>query len=682
METIKSKIEALRKELEKHEYWYYVEGNPQISDKEFDLLLKELEALEEAHPELVTPNSPTQRVGGVATGFETITHRVPMMSIDNSYSFNDIKNWIARTEKLLDKEQASHNEPASSSVFPLIAELKIDGVSGSFTYQNGQLSAGATRGDGKVGDLITSNVRAIRALPLTIDSPLDMDIRGEIYTPISVLSELNQERAEKGLELFKNCRNLTSGTIKSLDPKVVKERKLSVMVYGIAQGLELGFTRHSEVLEFLKKQGFRLNEHWVLCENQEELENFINKMDKKRLDLDFDIDGIVIKVDHLEKQRILGETAKAPRWLVAYKYPQDKATTRLLQVEWQVGRSQITPVAILEPVELGGTTVSRASLHNLDQIAGKDIRLNDQVVVEKAGYIIPYIVESVKASRTGQELAIEPPAQCPACEHPVARTQEPDGATLIFCPNPLCKGVVGRRIIHFITQMEIDNFGPQLVDRLMETKALTVVEDILTLDKATLAQQERMGEKSATKIQENLTKAAYQPFYRLISALGINNVGINLSENIAEAANQSYDGFLNLQEEQLLAIRGISNTVANDILSFLQNPHNENLLNALKSWWQGPAPSVKDAPSANSLADISFVLTGEATLGRKELEKIVKAHGGKVKGSVSSETNYLVIGSLVPENYSSSKKTKALKLGIPIIDEHKLLELAGETKEA
>jgi DNA ligase (NAD+) len=682
MEAIKLRVEQLRKELQRHEYWYYVESNPQISDKEFDLLLSELSNLEKSHPELITPSSPTQRVGGVATGFETVAHRVPMMSIDNSYSFSDISSWIARTEKLLEKALSPAGEPRPSTIFPLIAELKIDGVSGSFSYENGELVAGATRGDGRVGDLITNNVRAIRALPLSIESALDMDIRGEIYTPKSMLAALNQEREQRGLELFKNCRNLTSGTIKSLDPKAVLERGLGVMVYGIAQGLELGFKRHSEVLEFLKGQGFKLNERWAICHSQSELESFINEIEKEKAKLDFDIDGVVIKVDDLEKQLVLGETAKAPRWLVAYKYPQDRAITKLLRVEWQVGRSQITPVAILEPVELGGTTVARASLHNLDQIVGKDIRINDEVVVEKAGYIIPYIVESVKASRNGDEIVIEAPIVCPACQQQVSKTEEPDGATMIYCPNPQCKGVVARRIIHFITQMEIDSFGPQLVERLMETSTLCQVEDIFKLEKDSLAKQERMGEKSAIKIEENIKKAQKQPLYRLISALGINNVGITLSESVAEAAKQSYQGFLELQEEQLLAIRGIQSTVANDILTFLKNENNKGLLEAIASWWQGPDIIASEGLAQAKLEGLSFVLTGEATLGRKELEKIIKAQGGKVKSSVSADTSYLVIGSLVSEDYSSSKKTKALKLEVPIINEHELIMLANGTVKA
>ncbi|MBR4569634.1 MAG: NAD-dependent DNA ligase LigA, partial [Candidatus Riflebacteria bacterium] len=390
MDEISEKIETLRKQIRRHEYLYYVKSDPEISDTEFDMLLKELEALEKQHPELVTPDSPTQRVGGSVTSFDSITHRVPMLSIENSYSLPDILDWIARCEKQLNR-----------SPFPVVAELKIDGVSGSFNYNNGQLVNGATRGDGQKGDLITSNAKTIKSLPLSISSQLDIDVRGEIYTPRKVLDELNEKRLKEGLEPFKNCRNLTSGTIKSLNPAVAAERKLGVMVYGIAQAKELGFKKHSEALDFLKQQGFKLNQEIQICNSVEEVKTFIDRIDVERQNFQFDIEGVVLKIDDLDKQEELGTTAKAPRWVIAYKFPQPRAKSKLLNVEWRVGRSRITPVAWIEPVELCGTTVSRASLHNIDQIREKDIRLGDYLLVEKAAYIIPYVVGSVKEERTG-----------------------------------------------------------------------------------------------------------------------------------------------------------------------------------------------------------------------------------------------------------------------------------------
>lgn len=669
MEDVKKRLEDLKNLIRKHEYLYYVEANPEISDMEFDRLLEELQAIESANPDWVTPDSPTQRVGDSVTSFLTVRHRVPMMSIENSYSTGDIHEWLERCEKLL-----------GQSPFPVVAELKIDGVSGTFNYRDGSLQSGATRGNGQEGDLITSNVKTIRSLPLLIDSRYDMDIRGEIYTPRTVLEKLNQTRIENGEEPFKNCRNLTAGTIKSLDPSVAASRGLQVMVYGIAQAQELGFKRHSEALTFLQKQGFRLNKAWKVCQNHSEIFEFIDSIAGKRHEFDFDIDGIVIKVDQLLQQQELGNTAKAPRWAVAYKYPQERAISRLLTVEWQIGRSQLTPVAGLEPVELGGTTVSRASLHNLDQIKEKDIRIGDRVVVEKAGYIIPYIVEALPAERTGNEQVIEPPAICPVCQQTISigKGEDEDTATVVKCENPLCQGVISRRIIHFITQMEIENFGPQLVDRLLETGIVKAVEDILHLDAATLSKVERMGDKSAAKIAANIAAAKTKPLFRLISALGINNVGIVVSEKIAASCQQSFAAFLSADTDFLVQIEGIKDRVAQAIISFRENQLHQKLIEELKLWWQGPSPEeLASQKAGDSLAGKSFVVTGEAEVPRRKLEELIKSHGGLVKSSVSPKTDYLLIGSMEGENFVSSKKTKALQHSIPIIDEHELCRILG-----
>jgi DNA ligase (NAD+) len=591
------------------------------------------------------------------------------MSIENSYSTGDINDWLTRCEKLL-----------GQNPFPVVAELKIDGVSGTFNYREGRLQSGATRGNGIEGDLITGNIKTIKSLPLTIKSQFDMDIRGEIYTPRPVLEKLNQARIENGEEPFKNCRNLTAGTIKSLDPAVAAARGLQVMVYGIAQAQELGFKRHSEALTFLEEQGFKLNKAWKICHNASEITDFIDSIAGKRHEFDFDIDGIVIKVDQLVQQQELGNTAKAPRWVVAYKYPQERAVSRLLSVEWQIGRSQLTPVANLEPVELGGTTVSRASLHNLDQIREKDIRVGDQVIVEKAGYIIPYIVEALPANRTGSELLIEPPTLCPVCQQSISigKGEDEDTATLVRCDNPLCRGVISRRIIHFITQMEIENFGPQLVDRLLETGVISSVEDILHLNAATLTTVERMGDKSATKIAANIAAARMKPLYRLISALGINNVGIVVSEKIAASCNQSFEVFLSADIAALIQIEGIKDRVARSIISFRENQLNQKLIEELKLWWQGPsAEEIASQRSGDTLAGKSFVVTGEAEVPRRKLEDLIKSHGGLVKSSVSPKTDYLLIGSLEGESFVSSKKTKAIQHKIAIIDEYELCRILG-----
>lgn len=666
---VRKKLDGLRNLIRRHEHLYFVEANPEITDGEFDRLMQQLKDLEAAYPDLITPDSPTQRVGESVTSFNSVKHRVPMMSIENSYSAGDINDWLTRCEKLLGR-----------SPFPVVAELKIDGVSGTFHYRDGALQSGATRGNGIEGDLITGNVKTIRSLPLKIDSALDMDVRGEIYTPRQVLEKLNKARIDNGEEPFKNCRNLTAGTIKSLDPSVAAGRGLQTMTYGIAQAFELGFKSHSDVLNQLRLLGFKVNAAWRLCSSAEEISEFIEEIARRRNEFDFDIDGIVIKIDNLAWQLELGSTAKAPRWVIAYKYPQERAVSQLLNVEWQIGRSQLTPVAYLEPVELGGTTVSRASLHNLDQIREKDIRIGDRVVVEKAGYIIPYIVEALPDQRTGSEQTINPPEHCPTCAEKiyVGRGDEDETATIVRCQNPACRGVIARRIIHFITQMEIENFGPQLVDRLLEAGVIKKVEDILTLDAGTLAGIERMGEKSATKIVGNLAAAKAKPLFRLISALGISNVGIVVSEKIAQRFNQSFDSFLTAELQALTEVEGIKERVARCIIDFLGDQQNHSFIDALKNWWHGPsAEELASQKAGDQLSGRSFVVTGEAVIPRRKIEDLIKSYGGQTKSSVSPKTDYLLIGSLEGDDYVSTKKTKALQHKVPIIDEFKLAEMLG-----
>ena len=669
MENPATLITALRDKIRRHERLYYVESNPEISDGEFDRLLEQLQSLEKAHPELITPDSPTQRIGEALTSFNSIKHRVPMLSIENSYSESDISEWVVRLEKLLNR-----------SIFPVVAELKIDGVSGSFNYCDGLLVSGATRGNGIEGDLVTENIRTIKSLPLKIKTTFDIDVRGEIYTPRSRLEELNRIRINDGEEPFKNCRNLTSGTIKSLDPSVVAQRGLQVMVYGIAQARELGFKSHSETLSFLAEQGFKLNHAWALCQNISEIASFIDDISKKRANFDFDIDGVVIKIDNLTLQEESGTTSKAPRWAIAYKYPQERAVSKLLNVEWQIGRSQLTPVAHLEPVELGGTTVSRASLHNLDQIKEKDIRIGDQVLVEKAGYIIPYIVEALPAQRSGNEIPIEPPTHCPACNERivVVSAADEETATVVRCKNPFCHGVIARRITHFITQLEIENFGPQLIDRLIENGVVSSVEGILTLEVGQLANLERMGEKSATKIIAGIKAASQKPLGRLISALGIANVGTVVSDKIAAWFNHSFSAFITANLTELIKIEGIKEKVAQSIVDFFANPLNIPLIETLKTWWVGPTKEeLGKLRAGNQLDGKAFVVTGEAVLPRRQIEELIKSYGGTVKSSVSAKTSYLLIGSQEGDNFVSTKKNKAEQHKVPVINEHELFDILG-----
>lgn len=666
MEDARSRVESLRALIRRHEYHYYVEGESRIPDSEFDRLMAELRALEEQHPELVTADSPTRRVGGVAGSFETVQHRVPMISLDNAYSSGDLADWITRMQKLVGER-----------VFPIVAELKIDGVSASVTFQNGRYIAAATRGDGEVGDLVTGNVRTIRALPLVIESGFDMDLRGEVYLPKSRLAAINHARLEAGEEPFKNCRNLAAGTLKSLDPSVPAERGLQLLVYGIAQARDLGFKRHSEVLDFLAGQGFAVNRPFKVCTTLAEIEDWLAEIARMRDTLDFDIDGVVLKVDDLATQVELGSTTKSPRWAVAYKFAQEQAKTRLEAVVWQVGRSQITPVALLSPVQLGGTTVSRASLHNLDQIREKDIRIGDRVLVEKAGYIIPYVIGSCHEERTGEEIAIVPPPHCPSCGGPIEVAQSPEpgeAGTVVRCANGSCRGVLLRRMQHFITHLEIENIGVKLVERLVQTGLVSEITDFFRLRREDLLSVERMGEKSADKILANLEKARKAPLARLIAALGIPNVGIVAAEDVARHVG-TFEGLRTVTGERLQQVDGVGEKVAGAIIAYLADPGSVTILDELARQWHGPTAGAGETV-AQTLVGKTFVITGEASVPRRDLEELVKAHGGRVSSSVSPKTGYLVIGSLEPPDFSSSKKTRALSLNIPIIDEFTLKKLA------
>jgi len=663
------RINELRDLIRKHEWHYYVESNPIISDREFDGLVEELKSIESLYPDIVTPDSPTQRIGGAATSFETFHHRIPMMSLDNSYSLGDLTDWVIRMEKI-----------AGSRVFPIVAELKIDGVSGSLHYKDGKFQSASTRGDGETGDLVTGNIRTIKSLPLAIPSLYDMDIRGEVYVPKSKFFSINQNRIKNGDEPFKNCRNLASGTLKSLDPQVAAERGLQLLVYGIAQAGELGFRKHSEVLTFLREQNFAVSRHYRVCQNLVEIEEFVHETERIKDSLDFDIDGIVLKADDLLTRQELGQTSKAPRWAMAYKFAQQRAVTRLNSVVWQVGRVQITPVAVLEPVELGGTTVSRASLHNLDQIREKDIRIGDMVVVEKAGYIIPYVVETKIQERKGVEIEIQAPASCPSCGEPTIIACESDqiagsASTTVKCRNSECQGVLARRVSYFVSQLGIENLGPQIIERLISAGLIAELTDIFRLRQIDLLQVDRMGEKLAGKILANIEKGKRAPLSKLIAALGIPNVGTVAAENLA-AKFGTFPAFREAGIEILQEIPNVGVKVAQSIADFFSDTENQTWLCELNNVWKAPEGDLYGQAGEQTLQGKIFVITGEASIPRRELETLVKNHGGRISSSVSPKTDFLLIGSLEKPTYSSTKKSRALALNIPIIDEHALIILA------
>jgi DNA ligase (NAD+) len=653
------RINELRERIRRHNLLYYVKSSPEISDAEFDALLAELKAFEEQYPEAIVPDSPTQRVGEVLTSFASVSHRVPMLSLDNGYSPGDVRDWVIRMEKLV-----------GNGIFPVTAEWKIDGVSISLHYSGGMLQSAATRGDGKLGDLVTGNVRTIRTLPLKIADHADMDIRGEVFIARSTLERLNQEQLDGGEEPFKNCRNLTSGTIKSLDPTVAAHRHLGVFVYGVAQASELGFQHHSKVLEFLAGQGFPVAPpSYRSCQSFEEVAEVLTLMDEERKRLDFDTDGVVLKVDDLRMHAELGNTAKSPRWALAYKFSQEQAVTRLESVTWQVGRAQITPVAHLAPVQLGGTTVARASLHNIDQINEKDIRVGDLVRIEKAGYIIPYVIEALHEERVGAETIILPPEICPACgQATLIQTPEDSGSgsTLIRCPNAECRGVLSRRLIYFVTQLGVENIGPSLVERLIAGGFLTEVTDFFDLSLEDLLQVERMGKKLGEKIRQNLQQARSAPLSRLIAALGIPNIGSAAAEDLA-GRFRTLAAFRQAGTEELTAMYRVGEKMADGIIDFLRDPSHQALLDRLEQVMTPPA--VTTASAGGAFQGKVFVLTGEAKVPRRDLEALIKSQGGKTTTAVSPKTSFLLIGSLEPPDFVSTKKKRAQELKIPIIDE-------------
>ncbi|NLM17398.1 MAG: NAD-dependent DNA ligase LigA [Candidatus Riflebacteria bacterium] len=741
--TPEIQINSLREQIRHHEYLYYVKSEPVISDQDFDYMMKELEKLESENPNLITPDSPTQRVGEDSTSFEKETHRVPMLSIDNSYNEAEIANWLERCEKTLGKNP-----------FPVVAELKIDGVSGSFKYQEGLLQTAVTRGDGQTGDIITENARTIRNLPLKIASDFDMDIRGEIYTPLSTFNQCNEEiiqEADKKLEekemelsqiekqlqssltlsgapdpqlqeklekyqeafeklshqkpkLFKNSRNFTSGTIKSLKPTTVSKRGLRVMVYGIAQAFELGFETHTQVMNFLHKEGFNINVRWKTCSTFEEITAFINNIKNEKADFDFDIDGIVLKIDNLAAQQELGTTAKSPRWALAYKYPQEAVKTKIINVRWQPGRTRLTPVADLEPVQIAGTTVSKATLHNADFIKEKDIRLGDVVFLEKAGYIIPQIIEPIVEERDGTEKIIELPTICPLCSMPTEITSQlrkvsssdknedadPDeenseqdsdenilpsmrSFTLVTCSNPECFGFLLNRTLNFVKCAEIEHFGIKRVEGAIESGLINKLEDIFTLNETDLAAVDSIKEKSAQKIIASIAEAAKQPLANIICALGIPNVGKVRSAELADLANNSLENFLSFTEKDLLEEEKEEAVIGNSVLEFIRTPCNKPLFEAIAKWWKGP--DKQQSTEESKLKGLEFVFTGSATMPRNKLSELAVANGAKVKSSTTKQTDYLVIGSNEPLDYNSSKKQKAEKFGVKIINEFDFLAM-------
>ena len=661
--SVKEQIEALRSELEQHNYNYYVLSAPTISDKEFDEKMKELQDLEAAHPEYYDSNSPTQRVGSdLSKEFEQVQHRYPMLSLGNTYSEEEVRDFYERTERSL-------NEP-----FEIVAELKYDGTSISLWYEKGRLVRAVTRGDGSKGDDVTANVKTIRSVPLRLrgnDYPEEVEIRGEILLPWAEFDRLNKEREEQEEPLFANPRNAASGTLKQQNPAIVAARKLDAYLYYVL-GEHLPADTHYGNLEAARRWGLKIPDVIKVCHNLQDIFDYIHYWDTERKNLPVATDGIVLKVNSLRQQKNLGFTAKSPRWAIAYKFQAERAETRLNSVSFQVGRTgAVTPVANLEPVLLAGTVVKRASLHNADIIEGLDLHIGDQVYVEKGGEIIPKIVGVNTEARTmmiGEKVRFI--TRCPECKTPLVR---PEGEAAHYCPNDSgCPPQIKGRIEHFVTRKAMNiNIGPETVEDLFNVGLVKNIADLYDLRITDLLTLERWAEKSARNLMNSLRESKAVPFERVLYALGIRYVGETVAKRLASSFH-SIDRLMEASFEQLVDVDEIGDRIAQSVVAYFSDAENRQIVERLRA--QGLQMEVSEEVLANRserLKGLTFVISGTFTQhSRDEYKAMIEQHGGKNTGSVSGKTSYILAG----ENMGPAKLEKAGKLGIPILSEEEFLK--------
>ncbi|PIQ81607.1 MAG: DNA ligase (NAD(+)) LigA [Candidatus Omnitrophica bacterium CG11_big_fil_rev_8_21_14_0_20_64_10] len=667
--SLRAELESLKAQIRRHDRKYFIENQPEISDPEYDRLLNRLRQLESDHPEWVTPDSPSQRVGGGRLErFEPVRHRLPMLSLDNTYSEEELRAFDKRVRKFLGAGQVAY-----------FVELKFDGVSVSLSYEGGRLIVGATRGDGRTGDDITANLKTVRSIPaaLTASSkaglPRRMEARGEVYMPRAAFEAINRQREKAGLPLFANPRNATAGSLKQLDSRIVAERKLAFFCYGIGEregGGALG--SQAETLAYLKSLGLPVNPHGKRCGSIEEVVAFCREWERKHRQLDYQVDGMVIKVDDLAFQRKLGATAKSPRYCIAYKFQAEQARTRLERIEVQVGRTgTLTPVAILTPVALAGTTVSRASLHNADEIARKDVREGDLVVIEKAGEIIPQVVEVVKSERPAGAQPFRMPGRCPACGAGVIRDPE---EVALRCESLKCPAQLKERLIHFSqrTAMEVEGIGDVVAEQLVLTGLVKDPGDLYTLRKEELLQLERMGEKSADNLLAGIAASKQRGLARLLFGLGIRHVGAASAEALA-AAFGTLDRLSGVSEEALTEVEDVGPVVAASIRAFFNSPENRKVLKKLEQAGLNLQAERLEVRSGRLQGEI-VVFTGELErYTRSKAQELVRRHGGRVGSGITKKTTLVVAGS-----DAGSKAEKAGELGVKIISEKAFLKRIGE----
>ncbi|SDK02172.1 DNA ligase (NAD+) [Jeotgalicoccus aerolatus] len=656
---MKERIHELQKLLTRYNYEYHVQDNPTIPDTDYDQLLRELIELEGEYPEYKTDTSPTVRVGGeILSNFEKVSHSTPMLSLGNAFNEADLRAFDQRVRQ--------HIEDVT-----YMCELKIDGLAVSLTYENGQFTRGATRGDGTVGENITENLRTIHAIPLTVDSNLTFEVRGEAYMPKRSFINLNKKRAEEGQQEFQNPRNAAAGSLRQLDPKLAAARNLSVFLYSVTSPEALDAESQSGALDKLDALGFKTNKERQLMDTIDDVLEYIDYWTTHRSELAYEIDGIVIKVNDLASQDELGFTVKSPRWAIAYKFPAEEVVTKILDIELTVGRTGvITPTAILEPVKVAGTTVGRASLHNHELIEERDIRIGDKVVIRKAGDIIPEVVKSLKEERTDQSV-YEAPTTCPSCGHDTVRLED---EVAIRCINPSCPAQLTEGIIHFVSRgaMNIDGLGEKVVRQLFDAKLITDVSDLYKLEYNDLIELERMGDKKASNLLNALEASKENPLNKLLFGLGIRFLGSKASRLIAEEYG-SMDEVLKAEKEQLIEIPEIGEKIADSIVTYTGNDDFIELVEKLKTAGLNMTEE-KEALSGTEFAGMTFVLTGKLVeMTRDDAKQSIESFGGKVTGSVSKNTDVVVAGA-----DAGSKLEKAEKIGVEVWNEREFIEKLGQ----
>ncbi|CEQ24535.1 MAG: NAD-dependent DNA ligase LigA [Paraclostridium sordellii] len=657
---VKKKMDELIDLINYHSNKYYNEDTPEISDFEYDNLMKELMKIETEHPELKREDSPSTRVGGKPLDkFNQVTHKIPMLSLSNAYSAQDLKDFDKRVRESVNKD------------VEYVVEFKIDGLSVGLTYVDGVFKTGATRGNGVIGEDITQNLKTVKTIPLKIDDKEEIIVRGEVYISKENFEKINEQQEENGLQLFANPRNLAAGTLRQLDSKLTAKRPLDIFIFNLEYMQNEKFKTHSQSLEYLSNLGFKVSPNFKICKTIEDVIEHIEYWTINRSDLSFEIDGMVIKVNDLEEREQMGYTAKSPRWAIAYKFPAEQKKTKLKDIIVEVGRTgTITPTAILEPVRLAGTVVARATLHNEDYINEKDIRIGDTVLVQKAGDIIPQVVEVIKEDRTGDEIKFHMPEKCPVCHEPTVRLE---GEAAVKCINMSCPAQIRRGIIHFASRdaMNIDGLGESIISLLLDNKIIKDVADLYYIKKEDIVNLERLGEKSATNLINAIEKSKNNDLYRLINGLGIKYIGVKGAKVLAKSF-KSLDDIINSSIEELTNLEEFGEVMADSVVEFFNEDKNIVVINKLKEVGVNTLSSnSEDNGLANIFDKMKIVLTGTLpTLKRNDAKELIEARGGKATSSVSKSTTFVLAG-----EEAGSKLTKANELGVTVIDEAKFLEL-------